>query len=251
MLAFLVLALAAGLTGCKTEDKSVYTIDHQIRKMFGGDNLSPEEKAALVFNTSDPDVRRAGVEMLSRKKWALRDPYLKQFARMTRPSIEKDPSVRAVAVRALGKAHNRKYMPEILDALSDPSSVVRWDAAVVTQSMPDKKAISKLQNLAISDESIDVRSSAVIALQHYRSDSVYRTLLRCLGDNAFSVRNAAHGSLVYLTGRDNGYDPESWTNKSGKAGDEKMPEPVVRYKKRPWWDWGKVTKETEAIDPGR
>ena len=24
---------------------------------------------------------------------------------------------------------------------------------------------------------------------------------------------------------------------------------VVRYKKRPWWDWAKITKETEAIGP--
>ena len=249
---FLTAALVAMActTGCgKNEDKSVYTIDHQIKKMFGGDNLRPEEKAAMAFDETDPDVRRTAIELLSRKKWALRDPYLKRFAQLTMPGIEKDPSVRAVAVRALGKAHNRKYMPEILAALEDASPVVRWDAAVVMQTMPDKKAVSTLQKMAISDESVDVRASATNALREYRTTSVFRTLLRSLADSDFTVRSAAHDSLVFQTGQDKGFDPENWSKSSGEVGMETLPEPAVRYKKRPWWDWAKMTKETEAIAP--
>ncbi len=251
-LLFLTLALSfiAFSTGCnKNTDKKVYTMDYQIKKIFGADNTTPEEKAAMAFDTTDPDVRRTAIELLSRKQWALRDPYLKRFAQLTKPGIEKDPSVRAVAVRALGKAHNRKYMPEILASLDDPSPVVRWDAAVVMQSMPDKQAVITLQKMAISDDSVDVRASAANALRQYRTTSVFRTLLRCMADSDFTVRSAAHASLVFQTGQDKGYDPENWAQGEGKIGMETLPEPVVHYKKRPWWDWAKMTKETEAIAP--
>jgi HEAT repeat protein len=246
----LLLAWAAPvwLVGCGSDkDKSTYTLDYQVKKMFGAENTTPAQQAAMAFDANDPDVRRTAIELLSRKKWALRDPYLKRFAQLTRPGIEKDPSVRAVATRALGKARNRKYMPEIIAALDDPSSVVRWDAAVVLQTLPDTQAVTTLQKLAISDESIDVRASAAVALGQYRTSAVYRTLLRCLDDEDFTVRDAAHSSLVVQTGRDEGFDPERWSNNSGPLGRETLPKPVVYYKKRPWWDWAKITRETEAI----
>ncbi len=251
LLLLLALGASAWPVGCGSKDKSVYTLDYQVKKMFGAESVTPAQQAAMAFDANDPDIRRTAIELLSRKKWALRDPYLKRFAQLTKPGLEKDPSVRAVAVRALGKARNRKYMPEILAALGDPSPVVRWDAAVVLQTLPDAQAIMTLQKLAISDKSIDVRASAAAALRQYRTSAVYRTLLRCLDDEDFTVRDAAHSSLVYQTGRDEGFDPERWSQRSGQVGMETLPEPVVYYKKRPWWDWAKITKETEAINPKR
>jgi hypothetical protein len=239
---------AVFLAGCKG-DKRQYTLDYQIKKMFGG-GRTPEEMAADAFNTKDPDVRRLAIEELSHKRWALRDPYLKRFAQLTQPDREEDPSVRAVAVRTLGRAGNTKYHPEILTALTDSAPMVRCDAAVVMQAMPNEKAIPTLQKMAISDESIDCRANAAGALRHYRTDPVYRTLLRCLNDEDFTARSAAHESLVFQVGEDHGYMPENWAGDPGKLGQETLPEPKVRYRKRPWWDWMKVTKETdERHDP--
>lgn len=242
-----LLALLAGaLCGCKTKGGKPYNIDSSIKNMFGAEDETPTEMAANVFNTEDSDMRRKGIESMSRQKWALREPHLKLFAQHTKPTVESDPSVRAVAVRTLGRSRAAKYLPEILAALQDESSVVRWDAAVVLTDMPSDKAILMLQRMAVSDESMDTRAAAATALRCYRHDSVYRTLLRCLDDESFTVRTAAHDSLVFQTKHDKGYEAESWAE-GGTAGSEVLPEPVVRYKKRPWWDWFKTTKETESI----
>lgn len=234
--------------GCKG-DSQQYTMDYQIKKAFGyEDSKRPEVIAAQAFDESDPDVRRQAIEQLSHKSWALQDPYLKRFAVLTDPKLEKDASVRAVAVRTLGKAGNRKYQPEIVAALDDPSAMVRQDAAVVLTHMPDDKAVNRLRSLAIdADEPDDVRAAAATALSRYRTNPVYKTLLRCLDDRSFNVRVAAHDSLVALTGQDRGMYPENWAGDPEKLGQETLPEPVVRYKKRPWWDWMKVTSETERI----
>lgn len=246
-------ALAAILlcAGCKDKDRDVYTMDYQVKKLFGGDpKKSPKQMAADAFNEKDPDIRRSGIEGLSMKKWALREPYLKYFARLTEPKIEPDPTVRAVCVRALGRAHATKYQEEVNRALDDPSPVVRCDAATVLDEMPSEVVITRLRSMAIdTDETIDVRAAAARALKHYRTDEVYKTLLRALDDDDFTLRSAAHNSLVYMTGQDHGYNPENWAKSPDQVGHETLPEQVVRYKKRPWWDWMKITKESEAVHP--
>jgi hypothetical protein len=100
-----------------------------------------------------------------------------------------------------------------------------------------------------TDETIDVRAAAARALKHYRTDEVYKTLLRALDDDDFTLRDAAHKSLVYMTGQDHGFVPENWAGSPDEVGKETLPEQVVRYKKRPWWDWMKMTKESEAVHP--
>jgi HEAT repeat protein len=244
-LTMLLFVLVGGLAGCKGKR---FTIDSAIHKAFGADDQTPEEMAAAAFDENDPDVRRGAVEKLSHKRWALRDPYLKRFAALTDPRLEKDSGVRAVCIRALGKAGNAKYTPEIIRGLSDPSPVVRWDAATVLGGAPNKHSVTKLQKLAIQDPSMDVRMTAAWALRHHKTDSVYRTLLRCLNDEKFDVRASAHKALVWQTGTDKGYDPENWARGKEKVGKETLPPPPVRYIKRPWWDWFGVTKETKEID---
>jgi hypothetical protein len=154
-----------------------------------------------------------------------------------------------VAVRTLGRAGDAKYMPDIIAALDDPDPMVRWDACVVLDRMPSDKAVVRLRQMAIDpEETVDVRASAATALKHYREDAVYRTLLRSMDDQNFTVRNAAHESLVAMTGRDLGYDPMNWSDNPEDVGRETLPEPEVRYKKRPWWDWMKVTSESESAE---
>ncbi|MBN1943168.1 MAG: HEAT repeat domain-containing protein [Phycisphaerae bacterium] len=237
--------------GCKDKDREVYTADYQLKRLFGGDpKKSPKQLAADAFNEKDPDIRRSGIEGLSMKPWALREPYLKYFSRLTDPRLEPDVTVRAVSVRTLGRAHATKYQEEVNRALDDPSPVVRFDAATVLDEMPSQDVISRLRSLAIDkDETVDVRAAAARALRHYRTDEVYKTLLRVLDDDDYSLRDAAHKSLVYMTGQDHGDNPENWASGPDQVGKETLPEQVVRYKKRPWWDWMKLTKESESVHP--
>jgi hypothetical protein len=249
---FCLLAALCATTGmgCKG-DKKKYTVDYLIRnELFGVDDTTPAEQAKMAFDERDPDIRRTAIEKLSQNSWALREPYLKRFAQLSRPVEEEDPSVRAVAVRTLGRAGDKGYLPDIIAALDDPEPMVRWDACVVLNRMPDERAVIRLRQMAIDpEETIDVRAAAATALQHYRQDEVYRTLLRSLNDPDFTVRSAAHDSLVVMTGRDLGYDPMNWSEDRDAVGQETLPEPQVRYRKRPWWDWMKVTSETEAAEP--
>lgn len=246
----LAILLAACFAGCKG-DKSKYTLDHLIRnEMFGANDATPVEQAQMAFDERDPDVRRTAIEKLSQNSWALREPYLKRFAMLTRPVEEADPSVRAVAVRTLGRAGDKGYLPDVIAALNDPEPMVRWDACVVLDRMPDDRAIIRLRQMAIdATETVDVRAAAARALQHYRQNDVYRTLLRSLDDPDFTVRSAAHEALVNMTGRDLGYDPMNWSDDPADVGKETLPEATVRYRKRPWWDWFKVTAETEPAKP--
>ncbi|MBN1556324.1 MAG: HEAT repeat domain-containing protein [Phycisphaerae bacterium] len=245
-----LLLAGAFCAGCG-KDSEVFTADYQIKRLFGGDpKKSPKQLAAAAFNEKDPDIRRSGIEGLSQKSWALREPYLKYFSRLTDPRLEPDVTVRAVSVRTLGRAHATKYQEEINRALDDPSPVVRCDAATVLDEMPSDDVISRLRSLVIDvEEPIDVRAAAAKALRHYRTDEVYKTLLRALDDDDFTLRDAAHKSLVYMTGQDHGYSPERWAKSPDQVGKETLPEQVVRYKKRPWWDWMKITRESESVHP--
>ena len=234
-------------TGCD-KNAEPFTLDAAFKDIMGIDSQSPSERAKDAFDQENPDARRRAIENLMHNSWALREPYLKRFAQLTDPGVEKTPTVRAVAVRALGDANNRKYEPEIIAALEDPSPIVREDAARALEQMPTDKAVEQLRSLAINDESTGVRAAASSSLKHYQTDAVFRTLLRCLEDRNLNVRTAAHESLVIQTGQDMGMDPRSWS--SGEVGSETLPEPRVRYRKRPWWDFMGVTGQTSDIDTG-
>jgi hypothetical protein len=243
---FLLSSVIAGCGGDGDTNEDI------LKKQFEnapGDTVTPVQAAAMIFDQKDPDTRRAGIEWLSHKDWALTDPYLKRFAVLTNPKIEPDAAVRAVSVRVLGKAGNPAYQPQINAALDDPDSSVRWDADVVLATMPSDKVIIRLQAIVLHDESIDARSAAAAALAQYKNDDAYRTLLQALADDEFTVRSAAHDALVTMTGVDHGYDPAGWVPDRSKVDLSHMPPPVVRYRKRPWWDWMRMTKEVEVIQP--
>ena len=245
----LLFLLSAAITGCGGDGD---TNEDILKKQFEnapGEKVTPVQAAAMIFDQKDPDTRRAGIEWLSHKNWALRDPYLKRFADLTDPKIEPDAAVRSVAVRVLGKAGKPLYQPQINAALDDPEPSVRWDAAVVLATMPSDKVIIRLQAIVLHDESIDARSAAAAALAQYKNDDAYRTLLQALADDEFTVRSAAHDALVTMTGVDHGYDPAAWVPDRSKIDLSHMPPPVVRHRKRPWWDWMRVTKEVEVIQP--
>ncbi len=232
----IVVALAAlALRGCS----SVETDIPWLKPVFGGSSGS--QLVAMVFDPDDPDKRREGIVGLSQKPWGLREPHLKGFA--LRLEIDRDASVRSAAVRALGKAGDPKYLPNIVTALDDKDATVRWDAAVALQSVVyGASAIEPLARHAAEDASVDVRESCVKALGNYRRPEAAKALLRCMSDSAFIVRYEAHKRLVDMTGRDLGKDPQDWAS----VDFEHMAPPPGK----PWWDWMGVSKnKTPAVEP--
>ncbi len=237
------LSLVAGCKGGKTPDWS---------DVFGKKkDPPPDVLVEQLFNAQSPDTRRIAIEKLSKTYWINEEKNRELVAQMTSRSVEKSPIVRAAAVRTLAKVNDPKYFDKIADAMKDDSSIVRFDAADSFELIIYPPAEDELQRLALDDDNEDVRTAACQALKNYRSDDTYRTLLRCLGDESFTVREASHESLVAMTGVDNGYDPTKWVSDPKQLGKETLPaKRKVIYRKRPWWDWAGVTKETVEVKDG-
>jgi len=232
---FLAL-LAAVLTGCSKgggEGGNV-TLNSMVQKLSGP---APSQLVAWAFDPNDPDRRRQGVVGLSSKDWGLKEPYLKGYAALLK--TDKDPLVRAAAVRALGRAQDPNYAPDITRALMDTDVTVRQDAATALDKVHDDNSATSLRNRAISDVDQDVRANSCRALRHHRDIAVVRTLVDCLSDKAFSVRYQAHESLVEIVGKDLGYDPRDWADLADAVA---LAPKAAPPDEAPWWDWMRVTK---------
>jgi hypothetical protein len=247
--AFIISAIMAVsiLAGCKGGNN----VDWK-SKFVKKKDPPPEVLVDQLFSANTADTRRIAIEKLSKTYWINEEKNRELVAQMTNPSVEKSPIVRAAAVRTLAKVNDPKFFPNIAAALKDESPTVRFDAADAFELIIYQPAEGDLQRLALDDENEDVRTAACQALKNYRSDDTYRTLLRCLEDESFTVREASHESLVAMTGVDNGRDPTKWVADPKQLGKETLPtKKNIIYRKRPWWDWGGVTKETVEVKEGQ
>jgi hypothetical protein len=233
---FLVVLLAALLPGCSKGggEGGGTSLNSMVQKLSGP---SPGQLAAWAFDPNDPDRRRQGIVGLSSKDWGLKEPYLKGYAALLK--TDRDPLVRAAAVRALGRAQDANYAPDVTRALLDADATVRQDAAIAADKVYDGSSAAVLRNRAISDVDQDVRANSCRALRHHRDMAVVRTLVECLSDKAFSVRYQAHESLVEVVGKDLGYDGQEWADVAGARALAPKAAPADEL---PWWDWMRITQ---------
>ncbi|MCK4626216.1 MAG: HEAT repeat domain-containing protein [Phycisphaerae bacterium] len=219
-----IVILVVLAVGCSPAGRGGLT-----RKLFGP---SPKQLVVQMFESDDPDLRRDAIERLSKKDWGRRGAYPKAYAIMTTDSAA---TVRSAAVRALGRVGDAKYAKEVIAALSDRESSVRWDAAVALDSIFAPEAVGPLSLRANSDVSPDVRVASARALRHYRQQDVLDTLLRCLDDPKLAVRCRAAESLTELTGEVAGTDARDWRRiLAGKTDPFATTSPA---KKKAWWKW--------------
>jgi len=214
--AMLVLAVLAA-AGCKGKGEK-FTFRCAMSGMFSSEKRS--ELVAMAFDDEDPDRRREGITLMSDRKWACEEPYLKGYAIILRN--DPDPRVRSAAVRALARSNATGYLEDVIKALGDEAPAVRWDAAVSLDALiprsenaageksPADAAISPLSRCALEDVSRDVRGSCVRALRHFRDPQTVRTLKGCLRDPDFGVCYRARESLSEIFGKDLGADPKYW-----------------------------------------
>ena len=187
-----------------------------------------------AFDPNDPDRRREGINKLSDQSWGLRDPHLKGYALLLR--ADEDPTVRSAAARALGKAGDARYLPDLVSALerTGQPAPVRWDVAVALDKVIGDEAVEPLQRHATGDPDVDVRIHCVRALRHYRAEPVLNTLIAALDDEDYGIRYVARESLREMTGGDEAYDMARWRRMLAAKDDPfKRPEPP----RRKWWPW--------------
>lgn len=192
------------LAGCEKEGGKYYL-----------SGTSPLEKDPVGAATSpDPDNRAAAIIAWSNHDWGLKGPYLKYYSVALKS--DESPVVRGVAVRALGKAGDKAYLPNVIAALNDESPAVRADATAALNQLGGEAAIDPLCQAAMQDKSLDVRVGAIWALRHYRTPQALRTLLKALNDETFAISYQAHAALVEVAAGDWGYDVSTWENVLGK-----------------------------------
>ncbi|HEX4123714.1 MAG TPA: HEAT repeat domain-containing protein [Tepidisphaeraceae bacterium] len=171
----------------------------------------PITAVRMMNDPHSADNRRAGINMLLTYNFTKRPPYTTRFRQLS--AFDEDPTVRAVAIRASNRARDIKATPLFVAALSDKSELVRLEAAKALVHLPDPAAERPLiRTLQDTNEDLDVRIAAADALKHYHDVRNAQALAEALDDKDFSVVWQARRSLVYLTGRDFGYDDGAWLN---------------------------------------
>ena len=207
----LICGIAAGiLAGC---NRNATQSSDSVLGFFG--ELmppSPLEVANDAFNPYDPDQRRRAINLLSNASWGGAEPYMKVYRLMLTPgSADEDSTVRAAALRALGRhgtAEDVKLVTPWL--ISSEPRFVRFEAATALQRLHAPTAIEPLINALRSDEAADVRASAANALAQYPEPRVFQALVGALHDEDFAVVTESVASLELLTGRKFGEDGAQW-----------------------------------------
>jgi hypothetical protein len=174
----------------------------------------------------DPDERARGLALLSDADFGGEEPYLRLYRFHT---LDSDATVRAVAILSLGRHGAQADLDLFVQALRDPSPLVRWEAARAMRRFhdPRRASIDQLiksarapydpgrgvpqEQVEPGEEDADVRTAAALALGQYPEPGVFDALLAALSDRDFAVVHAAQRSLGLLTGQDLGTDPLAWS----------------------------------------
>jgi HEAT repeat protein len=99
------------------------------RQFLGERQLPPDELADLAMNAPTVEERQAAANELSK----CGEEQIEAFRRIF---LESDtPEVRAVMAQSLGKCRDIDSLGELIDAMEDPSPLVRGRAGAVVQEM--------------------------------------------------------------------------------------------------------------------
>ncbi len=198
------LFVLAAAVGCET-----------MRQDFGefGESIMPVSPAAaakMMMDFSDPDNRRRGTVLISNSPFGGTEVYV-QWYRDT-VATETDPLVKAASVAALGRFGQPDDAVVIALCLDESQpSQVRWEAAKALQRLHNPAVVPVLlAALRNSDEGVDIRVAAAIALGQYPQDRVFQSLVAALESPRLSVNEASRRSLTTLTGVDHGLDGNAW-----------------------------------------
>lgn len=168
---------------------------------------TPAQAARDVFNPEDPDIRRKAVLVLSGARFGNESPYVQTYRTLL---TDPDPTVRAAALRALGRHGEPTDAPAIAAQLKNPAKNVRWEAAVALQRLHHPPVVPALIQAMNQDDHPHVRQVCADALGQYAESRVLQALVGALNDRNFSVAWQASQSLELLTGRDFNLDGGRW-----------------------------------------
>ncbi len=201
MVGFCALSGMSGMAGCETMRQDIGE--------FSLGSATPGEAARMMYDTTDPDKRRAGTLLISTSPFGGTEVYVKWY----RDSVQSEPNplVKAVSVSALGRHGSPEDAVLIALCLDDEQFQVRWEAAKALQRLHYPAVVPVLlTTLRDEDEEADIRVASAIALGQYPQDRVFQALVAALDTMQLSINEAARRSLATLTGEDHGLEPQPW-----------------------------------------
>lgn len=169
---------------------------------------APSDLARDLFRVDSPDKRRRALNLLTDADWGGEPPYLRAYRLLG--AEDPDPTVRAAALRALGKFGSVDDVAMIKASLKDANKVVRWEAAVALQRIHREDAAEALIQAMRDDTDTDVKTACANALGQYAKPEVFQSLVGALSDRDYTVATEAAKSLNTLTGQDFGTDGSKW-----------------------------------------
>lgn len=170
---------------------------------------TPAEAVDMATNRYDADQRYRGTLLLSNASFAGEAVYLSLFRDNAN---DKDPGVRAAAIRAIGLHGAIDDAPLIIKRLKDEDPGVRTEAARALQRIHSPDAVGPLLDALSSrtEPEAQVRVEAASALGQYAQSRVIESLIAALGDEQLAVNASVEDSLRTLTGQDFGVDQTAW-----------------------------------------
>lgn len=184
---------------------------------------TPFNAALAMIDPASPDRRRQGVVYLSKRDYGRQQPYTNYYLEMA--STDPDHTVRAMSIRALNRARDKRVTEVCIKALEDPHYLVRLEAAKALANMPDPAAVPALiQHLGgtfrmrlekenrfeVQEEHPDVRIACADALRNHKTLQSAQALVATLRDRSFGISWQARRSLRLMTGKDYRYDTAAW-----------------------------------------
>ena len=212
---------------------------------------SPSQVAREAFNVYDADLRRRSVALLSSSHFGHEEPYVRTYRLLI---DDRDPTVRAACVHALGLHGTVEDAPTIIALLKDDTGFVRWEAAKALQKIHHEDAVLPLIDALGEDQDPDVRIAAAQALGQYPTRAVFNALVGALSDPNFGVVQSASDSLAMLTGQDLGTDGGDWlafanSHPTDLFAQQHQYTYMPYQKPHEGWDKLKFWNKPEAVNP--
>jgi hypothetical protein len=203
MLIAVIAAAAIVVGGCDTISQDFNDFAQSIAPP------SPSEAARMMLSPDDPDARRRGTLLIANSDFGSVDVYVRAYRDYV--ENERNPLVKAAAIRALAKHGEPSDASLIAEHLDHENVQVRWEAAKGLQRLHNPVVVPDLLAVLRSpSEETDVRVAAATALGQYPEDRVFQGLVAALDARALAVNDAARNALRVLTGQEYDLDPRAW-----------------------------------------
>ncbi len=200
------LLVVTALLGCVTDDFDDMAASLAVP--------SPGQAARMALDQYDADDRRRGVTMLANAPFGGTAIYVDMYRDYV--EHERDPLVRAAAIKALGRfgePDDAVLIAPWLSRSATDSTQVRREAAHALQRLHHRQVAPALLRV-LGDEGEDgqVRASSAVALGQYPQPRVLSGLMAALQANELAVNRSAAQSLHQLTGQVFGIDRYEWVD---------------------------------------